>query len=233
MKKITSLLMVLLTMVALLAGCSEKTASQTGANIVPSEQSQSEDRNFEVKLDERDEKTQYEYGEDDLSLIDTVSGKGIVLGMTEQEIEEVAGTPERVDNEYKIYDGVVVKYKDGAAVSFIVSSGQFKDGKETRYFTSRGVGVGTSAEDFKKAYGDSYTEGEEETDESTGETSKVASRAVRYFKKDGRKVEFLGTKLTKEQKNEDTSGYYFQDFMFSNADGKIATIRITLMSEAV
>ncbi len=228
MKKALALIATFFVIIAGFSGCGEK-----NENIIPSTDSQNTDKNYEVVLDERDESTQYEYGEGDLSLVDTVSGKEIILGMKVSEIEEVTGTPERVDNEYKVYDGVVVKYKDEAAVSFIVSNGQFKDGKETRYFTSRGVGVGTSAEDFKKAYGDSYTEGVEEVDESTGETSKTASRAVRYFKKDGKKVEFLGTSLTKEQKSEDTSGYYFQDFMFSKADGRIATIRITLMSEAV
>lgn len=228
MKKALVLIAALLVMTVGFSGCGEGKE-----NIVPITDAQNTDKNYEVVLDERDEKTQYEYSEDDLSLVDTVTGKKITLGMKTSEVEEVAGAPERIDNEYKIYDGVVVKYKDDTAVSFIVSSGQFKDGKETRYFTSRGIGVGTSAEDFKKAYGDSYNEGKEEIDESTGETSKSASRAVRYFEKDGRKVEFLGTSLSNEQKSGDTSGYYFQDFMFSNADGKIATIRITLMSEAV
>ncbi len=228
MKKALALIAALLVMTVGFSGCGE-----SNENIVPITDAQNTDKNYEVVLDERDEKTQYEYSEDDLSLVDTVTGKKITLGMKASEIEEVAGAPERIDNEYKIYDGVVVKYKDDTAVSFIVSNGQFKDGKETRYFTLRGIGVGTSAEDFKKAYGDSYNEGKEEIDESTGETSKAASRAVRYFEKDGRKVEFLGTSLSGEQKSGDTSGYYFQDFMFSNADGKIATIRITLMSESV
>ncbi len=227
MKKTLAFIAALLVMVAGFSGC-----GKSNENIVPTTDAHNTDKNYEVVLDERDEKTQYKYIEEDLSLVDTVTGKKITLGMKTDKIEEITGAPERVDNEYKIYDGVVIKYKDAAAVSFIVSNGQFKDGKETRYFTSRGVGIGTSAEDFKKAYGDSYTEGKEETDESTGETSKSASKAVRYFKKDGRKVEFLGTNLSDEQKSGDMSGYYFQDFMFSNADGRIATIRITLMSES-
>lgn len=218
-----------------LSGCGKKTASQTGENIVPvenSEQNNGENKaNYDVKLDERTADTQYSYGEDDISLVDTVSGKKIMLGMSEADIESITGAPEKNDGKYKIYDGVVVCYSDGKAVSFIVANGQFEGAALTRYKSSRGVGIGTSAEDFKKAYGDSYTEGGEEVDDK-GNTEKNASRAVRYFKKDGSGMEFLGTKLTDEQKSGDTSNYYLQDFMFSNTDGTIATIRVSLLSAA-
>lgn len=228
MKKLTSLIIASMLVLSL-AGCGAKTASQTGKNII--ENAAEEGRNFEVQLDERTEKTHYEYGEDDLSLVDTNSGSKITLGMSEADVEKVTGSAEQNDGDYRVYDGVVVRYKDNAAVSFIVASGQFKDGKETRYKTTRGVGIGTSAEDFKKAYGDSYTQGEEET-AADGEVSKSASRAVRYFEKDGKKINFLGTALSDEQKAADTTNYYMQDFMFSNETGNIATIRISLMSAA-
>lgn len=219
-----------------LGGCGKKTASQTGENIVPAENADTNNgensANYEVKLDERTQDTQYSYGEDDISLVDTVSGKKIILGMSEAEIEGVAGAATKTDGTYKIYDGVVVRYADGKAVSFIVSNGQFEGAALTRYKSSRGVGIGTSAEDFKKAYGDSYSEGSETVDENTGNTEKNASRAVRYFKKARSGMEFLGTRLTDEQKNDDTSNYYIQDFMFSNTDGNIATIRVSLLSAA-
>ena len=228
MKRIISVMLAAMLLVAL-TGCGEKTASQKGTNVVQKAEPTEEGRNFDVEVDERTEKTQYEYGEDDLSLIDTNSGQKIVLGMTEEAVEAIAGAPAQKDGDYRVYDGVVVRYIDGQAVSFIVASGQFKDGAETRYKTSRGIGVGSSADDFKKAYGDSYTEGGEET-AADGETTKTASNAVRYFKKDGNKVEFLGTSLTSEQKAEDTSNYYMQDFMFSNESGNIATLRVSLWS---
>lgn len=225
-------LMAVALMMLALSGCGAKTMSQKGENIVPMTQEtpEGQERNFEVKLDERDESTQYEYGTDDLSLVDTVSGKKIMLGMTEAEIQEITGEPQKTDIEYKIYDGVVVKYSEGIAVSFIVSNGQFKDGKATRYFTSRGVGVGTSTDNFMKAYGDSYNKGEETVDEESGEVTRDASRAVRYFEKDGSKIKFLGTELSEEQKEGDTTNYYMQDFMFSNVSDSIATMRISLMS---
>ena len=65
-----------------------------------------------------------------------------------------------------------------------------------------------------------------------GTDIKVYNELKRYFEKDGSKVTFLGTSLTSEQKAEDTSNYYMQDFMFSNTSGNIATMRISLMSAA-
>ena len=58
---------------AALSGCRKKTASSSGENIVKSEQPQG-DRQYDVKLDERTKDTQYQFADDDLSLVDTVSG---------------------------------------------------------------------------------------------------------------------------------------------------------------
>lgn len=226
-KQAAALLTAAMVIMTGLSACGKKTASQTGENILPSSNG---DSSVSVLLDERTEDTQYQYGEDDLSLVDTGSGKKITLGMTKAQIEEVCGEAVEADNQYTTYDGVVVRYDGDMAVSLIVN-GKFKDGKEKRFYTTRGVCVGTSAEDFKKAYGDSYSEGEETT-EKDGTVSKSASRAVRYFEKDGNSINFLGTKLSSEQKSGDTSGYYIQDFMFSNQTGNIATIRVSLLSAA-
>ena len=93
--------------------------------------------------------------------------------------------------------------------------------------------MGTTRDDFSKAYGDNVNQGSESTDEN-GNVEKTASRAVRYFEKDGSDTEFLGTKLTSEQKSRRThkSNYYIQDFMFSNKDGNIATMRVNLYEAA-
>ena len=209
-------------------GCRKKTASESGENIVKTGEGQ--ERNYEVLLDERDENTQYQYGEDDLSFIDTVTGKKVALGMKKADLEEIAGEPELVDRNTVTYDGIVVKNDNDIAVMLSVSSGVFEGEKGTRYSTSRGIHIGSTAEDFKKAYGADYSEGSQSTDEVTGESIKEASRATRYFKKSGRKIEYLGTKLTSELKSEDTSNYYLQDFMFSNSTGNIATMRVSLYS---
>lgn len=235
-----------LSLTAVLFGCGKKTASQTGENIVPIEKSKDDERqdgangenaaitpNYEVKLDERTEDTQYQYGEDDISLIDTVSGKKIVLGQTKADIEAVTGDVKETDADYVTYDGVIVKYADDKAVTFVVSNGAFEGNSAARYKTSRGVGIGTTHDDFNKAYGDNVNQGSESVDEK-GNVEKTASRAVRYFEKDGSKMKFLGTKLTSEQKskNNDKSNYYIQDFMFSNKDGNIATMRVSLYNAA-
>lgn len=231
-----------LSLSSVLVGCGKKTASQTGENIVPIENSQNNGQgentsgenaenkpNYEVKLDDRTADTQYQYGEDDISLVDTVSGKKIVLGSTKAEIESVTGEEKEVNSDYITYDGVMVRYIDDKAAVFIVSNGMFEGSSATRYKTSRGVGVGMSQEDFNKAYGDNVNVGEESVD-SDGNVEKTASRAVRYFEKDGSKMKFLGTKLTSEQKskNNDKSNYYIQDFMFGKKDGSVATMRIGL-----
>lgn len=226
MRKTFATIIATMVVISLLSGCGDKPVSQTGENII--ENTTGEGNKFEVQLDERTEETKYEYGEDDLSLVDTMSGKKITLGMSQAEIQEITGESEQTDRDVLIYDGVMVKYKDGVAVSFMVSNGKFKEGKEKRYKTTRGVGIGTTAEDFAKAYGDGYPGGDDTTDES-GDTFKVAAGAVRYFKKDGRKIEFLGTEPPSEEENAE---YYIQDFMFSNKTGNIATLRISLTSAA-
>ncbi len=231
--KFLGCLMTGLIIASAVSGCGPRNVSETGKNIVPNVQSGSaesgEQRNFTVELDERGERAAYNYGIADLSLIDTVTGKRITLGMSLDEIEKITGAPEMVEPGYKTYDGVVVKYdKNDRAVSLIVSSGKFQGGKETRYFTSRGVGIGTSAEDFKLAYGDIYTEKKEIVDEATGEVSIDPAKAVRYFELDEDEVEFLGTTAPKEKDDD----YCIQDFMFSNTDGTVATIRISFLSAA-
>lgn len=204
-----------------LTGCGKKTASSTGENIVKNEQPQN-NRDYDVKLDERTPDTQYKYAEDDLTLVDTVSGKKIGLGMSRDEIEKITGEPTRTDAEYKYYDGVIVAYKDDTAEALVTASGPFEGEAATRYKTSRGVYIGMSAEDFKKAYGDEYAEGAESTNEK-GEAEKSASSATRYFKKSGNKIEYIGQNL---DSGSDTAGVYFQDFMFSKKDNTVATIKI-------
>ncbi len=221
---VIALLAALLLSSAALSGCRKKTASSTGENIVKSEQPQG-NREYDVKLDERTKETQYQYGDDDLSLVDTVSGKKISLGMSRDEIEKITGEATKTDAEYKYYDGVIVAYNDDKAEALVTASGPFDGDTATRYKTSRGIYIGMPMEDFKKAYGDEYSEGTESTNEK-GETEKSASRATRYFKKSGSKIEYIGQNLESNQKKGDTSGIYFQDFMFSKNDNTVATVKI-------
>lgn len=225
----------------LLSGCGAKNVSQTGENIVPTEKNESQTEgeytpNYDVKLDERSEGQKHSYAEDDLCFVDTLSGQKIVLGMTADEVESITGEPVRNDGSYKVYDGVIVQYKDDKAVTFIVSGGEFKDSSANRYKTTRGIGIGTSREDFGKAYGDEAIAGSTETGED-GEVEKNPSMAKRYFKKDGDKIKYLGDILDDKQKQEQKEAeksdngteYYMQDFMFSDSD-TVVTLRVSLTS---
>ncbi len=223
MKKFLKSTLVVTLVLGMLSGCGPKTASQTGENIV--ENTSGVGNNFEVMLDNRTEDTQYLYGTDDLSLVDTVSGKKITLEMSTEEIESITGAPAITDREYRIYDGVVVKYADEKAVALIVASGQFPGEEGKRYKTSRGVGLDSSFDDFKSAYGNEFNQSLESTDDS-GEVSKIPANASRFFKKSGSKVEFLGTDVKEVASVGEP--YYMQDFMFSNASGNVTTIKLSV-----
>lgn len=212
-------------------GCQAKNVSETGKNIVKTDTAQNADnqaREYDVILDERGEEAAYHYAEDDLCLVDTVSGNKVTLGMSKDEIESICDEPVRTDRNTIIYDGIVVTYKDDKAVSLSVSNGIFEGDSATRYKTSRGIAVGMSHDDFFKAYGSDYVQG---SDGSEDELIKTPSHATRYFKKNGKKYEFLGTSLTKEQERAVDESCYIQDFMFSNETGNIATLRVGLYSE--
>lgn len=204
-----------------LCGCGSKSASTTGENIVKNENSEN-GREYDVVLDERNGDEGYKYAEDDLALVDTVSGKKISLGMSRGEIEEVAGESYKTDGVYKYYDGVIVGFIDDVAEALVTGSGPFEGEAMTRYKTSRGVYIGMPGEDFKKAYGDEYNESSERTG-GDGEVYTTASNASRYFKKSGSKMEYVGETTDGV---EDTENLYLQDFMFSKKDGTVATIKI-------
>ena len=70
------------------------------------------------------------------------------------EIESVTGEAKETDADHVTYDGVIVRYADDKAVTLLVSNGKFEGNSATRYKTSRGVGLGTTRDDFSKAYGD-------------------------------------------------------------------------------
>ncbi len=214
-------------------GCGKKeTASSKGSNIIqkskPQEGDTSSEKNYEVKLDQRDEDTMYQYGMDDLSFVDTVTGESVFVGMSVKKLEEVTGEPITVDNNYRIYDGLIVQFdQQEKAVALLISGGLFQsEAQGTRFKTSRGVGLSTGLDDFVKAYGDLYNEGQTEMDENGEVVIKKLSNAVRYFAVDGRKVEYLGTELTEDSKNEYSGKIYMQDFLFDREENRVTMMRV-------
>lgn len=226
MKKVISIALAAMLAVSAvtLAGCGKKEDAQKPESVretVPS-QTKAEEYVNDVELDKRDKDLQYSYDENDLNLVDTLSGKSIALGMTASEIEAVTGDAIQTDRDYKVYDGVVVKYSDDKAVSFIVG-GKFSGDSLKRYKTPRGIGIGISVADFKAAYGD-------EVNAAENDDINTASTAVRYFKKNGDKLEYLGAKADNiSSKDPDV---YIADFMFGKDSGEVTSIRISLMKDA-
>jgi len=139
--------LILTLSVPVFTGCGKtKTASSQGTNIVkkaePQEGDDSSSKNFEVELDKRSERTKYQYDMDDLSFVDTVTGKKVIIGMTMEEIEAITGSPITDSGTHRIYDGLIVQYDQGRSVALIVSSGLFTNEQQaTRFMSSRGVGL--------------------------------------------------------------------------------------------
>lgn len=233
LKPTIAIMTALVLATTMVTGCGKKeTASSKGSNIIqksePQEGDTSAEKNYEVKLDERSKDTMYQYGMDDISFVDTVTGKKVTIGMSVENLEEVAGTPITVDNNYRIYDGLIVQFnEENKAVALLISGGLFQsESQGTRFMTTRGVGLLTSREDFVKAYGDLYNEGETETDENGEVVIKKLSNAVRYFSVDGSKVEYLGIELTEDVKQKYSGKLYMQDFMFDREANQITTMRV-------
>lgn len=224
MKKVISIALASMLAVSAvtLAGCGKNEQNTNSARETVPSQTKAEEYVNNVEAEKRDKDSQYAYDLKDLSLIDTLSGKSIALGMTASEIEAVTGGAIQTDKEYKVYDGVVVKYSDDKAASLIVG-GKFSGDSLKRYKTSRGIGIGTNVSDFKKAYGD-------EVSKSEKDDINTASTAARYFKKNGDKLEYLGAKADNiSSKDPDV---YIADFMFGKDSGEVTSIRISLMKDA-
>lgn len=212
-----------------LCGCGkQKTASSTGENIVK-QSSPEGDTVYDVKLDERSGDAGYSYGEEDLGFVDTQTGKKVFIGMTADEIEAIAGAPvSSMAGGYSVYDGIVVQYsEDNTAVSMIVAEGNMETPEAAaRYVTARGIKLGMNSDDFKKTYGDEIDI--PENNENEGEEGFARSAvATRYIMKNGNKLDYIGTNLTKENRPEDTENLYLQDFMFGSESGAVTSIRIS------
>ncbi len=234
-RKLFAIIMMAMITTIIFSGCGkEKVASDNGANIVQKENASGNlsEKNYDVVLDERSEEARYQYSMDDLSLVDTFSGKKITIGMSKAEIEAITGEPTLVKPTFSVYDGVTIQYaEDGTAGSLVVSGGEFEEDKVTRYLTVRGVGINTDFDDFVKAYGDQYNQGREiEKAEDEQAPAETPANAIRYFKVDGKKVEYLGTVLTHEMESKGIENLYMQDFMFSRNTNKVTAMRVSRLN---
>lgn len=228
MKKYLAVIMAISLAISTLTACGKKdTASSQGANIVPNE----EDGTVNVQLDERTEDTKYQYDTDDLSFIDSQSGQGISIGMSLPDIESVTGEPVRKSGSNVVYNGITVQYnEEDISVGMSISGGEFEDETvKNRFKTSRGVGLETTFEDFSKAYGDLSNERQEEqtAEDGTVTNAETPANAVRYFKAEGNKVEYLGNTKNDEVKATDKANLYMQYFMFDKENNCVSAIKVT------
>ncbi len=227
-KKFLTIFMILSLAVLTLVSCGKKeTASPQGTNIVQNQ----ETGEVDVTLDERTEETKYQYDTDDLSFIDSTTGQGISIGMALPDIEAVTGEAVRKSGSNVIYNGISVQYnQENISVGMTLSSGEFDDETiKTRYKTSRGVGLNASFEDFSKAYGDLSNERKEEqtAEDGTVISGETPANAVRYFKADGSKVEYLGNNRNDAVKATDKDKLYMQYFMFDKETNCVSAIKVT------
>lgn len=227
-KKILTIIMAVSLAVLTLASCGKKeTASSQGTNIVQNQ----ETGEVDVTLDERTEDTQYQYDTDDLSFIDSKNGQGISIGMSMPDIEAITGEPIRKSGSNVVYNGITVQYNDeNVSVGMSISGGEFDDETaKIRFKTSRGVGLGTSFEDFSKAYGNLSNERKEEetAEDGTVINGETPANAVRYFKADGNKVEYLGNSKNDDVKSTDKDKLYMQYFMFDKETNCVSAIKVT------
>lgn len=242
MKKLIALIAVMSVSASMLAGCGKKNEVQTPTdNSVPDNVVQKADgengddaqtdtaerpqKQFEVKLDEREESERYKFSLDDISFIDTVTGKKLSVGMSMEDVEAIAGKSFTDDKNYRVYDGLVVQFTDeGQVASMIISGGMFpNDEQATRYMSVRGVGINTTFDDFAKAYGDIYNEA------TTNANNDTAANAVRYFKVEGNDVSYMGETLSNEQRAaaEKDKNIYVQYFMFADETNTVSAMRVS------
>ena len=227
-KKYLFLILTFTLCVSAFTGCGKKEVTTPQNTDIVTNQ---ENEIIDVTLDERTEETKYQYDADDLSFIDSSTGKGISIGMSLPDIEAVTGAAIRKSGLNVIYNGISVQYnEDDISVGMIISGGEFDDESiKTRYKTSRGVGLNMSFEDFSKAYGDLSNKREEEqvAEDGTVISSETPANAVRYFKADGSKVEYLGNTRNDEVKATDKDKLYMQYFMFDKETNCVSAIKVT------
>lgn len=180
-----------------------------------------------VSLDKREGDDRYSFENEDLGFVDTKSGALLKLGMTSDEIESLIGKPKSIDLEYRVYDGIVIEYNnDMETVKLIVASGNMKDDDESqRFVTPRGLTLMSSFDDFTNVYGDEYYPADTS---DGGENSGMngATRAVRYYAKDGSSYSYIGQGYTKDTKPEDDKNLISQMFIFEPGSNSVSAITV-------
>ena len=167
-----------------------------------------------VALQDLDEDAQKEYDTDDLGFVRYPDRR---IYNYRHEPRGYRGHNRRaVSNQVdsSFYDGIGVQYRDDVACTIAIATGQITEGMNAqRFVTSRGVGLGTSIDDFKKAYGD-----ETGTDLSETTTTTLTSR---IFQRDGDNFH-----LYRHGTGDATTELYSQEFMLDSETNTVIGVSI-------
>ncbi len=180
-----------------------------------------EDGGVDVAVDARDGDNRYEFDDEDLGFVDTMSGAVISIGMSIDDVESLIGEPRYIDGQdNRFYSGIAIKYDDDMNVSrLVVASGNMEQSDSPeRFVTPRGIKLGASVEDFASVYGDEYNNPQE-----GGEDISV-TRAVRYYTQNGDDYEYAGNDFN--TLTGDTSSVITQSFIFSPETGGLSVISL-------
>ncbi len=180
-----------------------------------------EDGGVDVAVDARDGDDRYEFEDEDLGFVDTMSGALISIGMSIDDVESLIGEPRYIDGQdNRFYSGIAVKYDDDMNVErLVVAAGNMEQSDNPeRFVTPRGIKLGASEDEFASVYGDQYN------DPQDGDENSNTSRAVRYYTTDGDGYKYAGNDFT--ALSGDNSSTVTQSFMFSPETGGLSVISL-------
>lgn len=194
----------------------------SGKNIT-----ESADGGVEVGIDAREGSERYNFENEDLGFVDTLSGAQLNIGMSADEIESLIGKPRVIDLDYRVYNGIVIQYNnDMNAIKLIVAEGNMEqDDNPVRFVSPRGIKLSSSFDDFISVYGDEYYAAEMSSEENDVSMN-GSTRAIRYYAKDGNSYTYLGQSYNKDNKPESDSDLIMQTFLFEPGTNVITAITV-------
>ncbi len=94
-----------------------------------------------------------EYRIEDLTIVDSVKGATLKIGMTREEIERLYKKDEEPSILYENYEGLGIFFRDDLVASFKIAA---DNNTSSRFKTARGIGLGNGKKDVVDRYGQQY-----------------------------------------------------------------------------
>ena len=195
-----------------------------GDNIKPAEGG-----GVDVAVEPREGDDQYDFDDEDLGFVDTMSGALISVGMSMGDIESLIGGPKTVDSQgNRFYSGIAIQYdSNNKASRLVVAAGNMEGSDDPeRFVTPHGVKLGSSLDEFISVYGDDYNKPEDENNDVS------ITRAARYYKQDGDDFTYVGSDFSGDQVPPNDSTRVTQTFLFAPETGAVSVISIERGTDA-